>query len=209
VCLEDAHSDGLFRFATTTWVVWIDARSPRKPLLAYKHGRQFDQTLSVGTIFLPSSPSALLYALSADLCILIAPLTFLTSKKSGLITVYDVSRANSRECIHVNSNPYCLPPVSGSYGPHQGHVFLKYPSGTDFSVVQLSERGGIHALDFAISTGPEHQGIPPADVGGLDPILNSRTDPGPAELRESKKADLSLAYACKWFVPRHSNLCIG
>ena len=39
------HSDGLVRLVTTAEVIWLDERNKRKPVLAFKHDREFDRTL--------------------------------------------------------------------------------------------------------------------------------------------------------------------
>jgi hypothetical protein len=51
-CIEACQTDHIARFSSTSDVLWIDERYPRKPLLSYKHGRQFDRSLKVQTLFL-------------------------------------------------------------------------------------------------------------------------------------------------------------
>ncbi|KAG5220910.1 60S ribosomal protein [Salix suchowensis] len=49
--IEAVSSDNIIRLVTTKELVWLDTRFPgRRPLLAYKHGRQYDRTLSTQTI---------------------------------------------------------------------------------------------------------------------------------------------------------------
>jgi hypothetical protein len=53
-CIERPGRDHIFRLASTSEILWIDERFPRRPLLAYIHGRQFDRSLGLLTIDLPS-----------------------------------------------------------------------------------------------------------------------------------------------------------
>lgn len=50
--IESGHADHMVRLTSTTEIIWVDDRVPRKPLLGYKHGRQFDRTLETHTILL-------------------------------------------------------------------------------------------------------------------------------------------------------------
>ena len=49
---EDYAQDGLIRLCSTSHIIWLDSRYPGKPLLSYKHHRQYDRTLQTSTIFL-------------------------------------------------------------------------------------------------------------------------------------------------------------
>ena len=53
--IEGPQEDHLISFVTTSEVIWIDERFPRKPLLGYEHGREFDKTLAVQTLSFTSS----------------------------------------------------------------------------------------------------------------------------------------------------------
>jgi hypothetical protein len=53
--IERPGNDHIFRLVSTSEIVWIDERSPQKPLLGYMHGRQFDRSLSILTVDLPST----------------------------------------------------------------------------------------------------------------------------------------------------------
>ncbi|KAJ7937366.1 hypothetical protein B0H13DRAFT_1945582 [Mycena leptocephala] len=66
----------MLRLCTTNQVIWIDRRNTVKPLLAFKHGRTFDRSLEAKTIAIENGH-----------------LTTLTSRKNGLLTIYDISRS--------------------------------------------------------------------------------------------------------------------
>jgi hypothetical protein len=52
--VESARSDHVFRFVSTSEVLWVDERCLRKPLLGYRHGRNFDRSLGIQTVDLMS-----------------------------------------------------------------------------------------------------------------------------------------------------------
>lgn len=47
--VEDCHQGHIVRLCSTDRVIWMDTRFPRKPFLAYGHGRQYDRYLSTRT----------------------------------------------------------------------------------------------------------------------------------------------------------------
>ena len=53
--IESGGEDHMARLVSTDELLWIDDRSARKPLLAVKHGREFDLTLRSHTHVLTSS----------------------------------------------------------------------------------------------------------------------------------------------------------
>ncbi|KAF7778651.1 hypothetical protein Agabi119p4_2996 [Agaricus bisporus var. burnettii] len=91
--VEDFAQDGLVRLCSTSQIIWLDPRYLGRPLLGYKHHRQFDRTLRTTTLFVDSSPY-----------------TFLSTKHNGLISIYSVSR-HEDQLIRVDDAPYgsCLP----------------------------------------------------------------------------------------------------
>jgi hypothetical protein len=42
--------DGLLRLVSTNELMWIDPRFPNRPMLASKHEREYDRTLSSHTV---------------------------------------------------------------------------------------------------------------------------------------------------------------
>ena len=72
----------------------------------------------------------------------LAPLTLLTSRRNGLVTMYDVS-ASHNGLLHVNAAPYCLPS-----GPCRNiEQILLRRSKDSVSLLRMFERGDIHSMD--------------------------------------------------------------
>ena len=145
--VENERDDWLVRACSTSQLLWFDRRSPGRTVLGYSHGRQRDRTLQVKTLdmreckllvfFGESIP--IIYASSAG------TLTFLSSKKNSMITVYDVSR-NNTDLINVLSPPHTLSRSSSSEGSI-GEAYLNLPDDTcdqDVCIYRLSERGSIN-----------------------------------------------------------------
>ena len=141
--IEDIRGDHLIRLASTSEVLWFDERYPGRPLLGYKHGRQFDRSLSIQTVNLTSRyrKSTFCYFLSLML-FCVAPLTLLTSRRNGLVTVYDVS-ASQNGLLHVNTAPYCL----SSAPCHNIEQVLLRRSKDSVSLLRMFERGNVHSMD--------------------------------------------------------------
>jgi len=135
---------------------------------------------------------------------LVAPQTFLTSRKNGLVTIYDVSRSDDG-LIHSNVPAYSIPPVSSYYTPNTGHLLFRHTSNqskTATTMYQLSERGSIHCLDLD---------FPPIgqlrrereccewseDVQSLEETANVSSDMGLMASQVASKVDLHLAYQSK------------
>ena len=123
---------------TTEGIYWFDGRHPGKPVLGIKHHRDFDRTLEAHTALLQSD-------IEADS----QPVTFLTSKKTGLVSVYDVSRGED-DLVHMNAPSRCLPCVTpyGGLPVASWNIFqhpLMDPSHVD--VLHLSSRGDINRLN--------------------------------------------------------------
>jgi hypothetical protein len=77
-----------------------------------------------------------------------APLTFLSSRKHNLISIYDVSRGDDDGLIHVGGVPYCLPHIQSNQA---GVVFFQHPLDqreTNVSLFCCSDRGSIRQLDL-------------------------------------------------------------
>ncbi|TFK42498.1 hypothetical protein BDQ12DRAFT_278405 [Crucibulum laeve] len=129
--IENVQSDDMIRMCSTSEVLWIDPRYPRKPVLAYKHGRQFDRYLETRTVFIGT------------------PLTLLSSRRNGLLTVYDVSRSDDN-LVHVNVPPYSLTSDKGTNEPHTGQAFVQYLPHLKSGIARFttSERGEILCQDL-------------------------------------------------------------
>ncbi|KAG1782635.1 hypothetical protein EV702DRAFT_1176841 [Suillus placidus] len=127
--LEREH---LLTISTTSELLWLDNRYPKKKLLSFKHNRAYDRSLNVRVIQLDSGP-----------------LTFLSSLKNGLITVYDVSRRNDN-LIHCHSVPTSLPHDGDMGASKSESTFFVQPDRSTFSLLQLSGQGSLHCQDFAV-----------------------------------------------------------
>jgi hypothetical protein len=51
--IEDVQQENLLRLCSTDDILWMDLRCPGKPLLAYAHGREYDQYLMTTTVNYP------------------------------------------------------------------------------------------------------------------------------------------------------------
>ncbi|SJL00535.1 uncharacterized protein ARMOST_03848 [Armillaria ostoyae] len=178
---QDGH---LIRLCTTSQLFWIDDRKPGKPILGYKHNRSFDRTLRTDTVAFRDTP-----------------LTFLTSRKNGLVQVYTVSRSSENGLIHANGLPYCLTSATDFEDSLTGQLFAHHPyRGWDqsFSLLRLSRRGAIQMIELGHSE--EIETLTPNfewsnDVKELD--LNASTlrpDIGPLGSREYMEVDFSEMY---------------
>ncbi|KAF9053864.1 hypothetical protein BDZ89DRAFT_1032274 [Hymenopellis radicata] len=121
---QDGH---MIRLCSTSRLLWIDRRFPKKPLLGYQHYRRYDRTLESRTMRLGQDS-----------------LTLLTSLKNGMVNVYDVSRTQDHDHLSVNSLPYNLTSAFKADGPMLGQTLLCYPGVNDaFSIFRLFGDGGI------------------------------------------------------------------
>ncbi|KAI0748606.1 hypothetical protein C8Q80DRAFT_1219698 [Daedaleopsis nitida] len=142
VSIDGSGKDQTIRLVSTEEIVWLDERYNRRPVLAIKHGREYDTTLRCQTLVMTNA-----YSLSVE------PLTFLASRRNSLVTVYDVSRGrdSTDKLVHSYGTPYALPPVLWPDAPHLGHAFFQQPTLSGLkhlSVFQMSPRGGVSLLNF-------------------------------------------------------------
>ena len=147
----------LSNVVTTEGIYWFDERYPGKPVLGIKHYRDFDRSLEARTASLRSGVEADNH-----------PITFLTSKKTGFVSVYDVSRGED-DLVHMNAPSHCLPCIT----PHGGLPVASWnifqhphmdPSHVD--VLHLSSRGDINRL---------HAQLDPDFDGDVDPSASDRS----------------------------------
>ncbi|KAG2157238.1 hypothetical protein DEU56DRAFT_845237 [Suillus clintonianus] len=132
--LEREH---LLTISTTSELIWMDNRYPKKTLLSSKHNRAHDRSLNVKVVQLDSGP-----------------LTFLSSLKNGLVTIYDVSRGNDN-LIHSHSVPTFLPHDGDMGAPDSESAFFVQPDRSTLLLLRLSGQGSFHCQDFAVC----HNGI--------------------------------------------------
>ncbi|KAG2158248.1 uncharacterized protein EDB93DRAFT_1077144 [Suillus bovinus] len=127
--LEQEH---LLTISTTSELLWLDNRYPKKILLSFKNNRAHDRSLNVRTVKLDSGP-----------------LTFLSSLKNGLTSIYDVSRGHDN-LIHCHSVPSSLPHDGDMGASGSESTFFVQPDKSTFSLLRLSGQGSLHCQDFAV-----------------------------------------------------------
>ncbi|KAI0321643.1 hypothetical protein OF83DRAFT_1080814 [Amylostereum chailletii] len=123
------------RLVTTRELLWIDERFEKRPLLAYRHHRQFDRTLQTNTFEYRDKT-----------------FTLLSSLHNNLMTIYDVSRGEE-QLIQVGHEPYSL--TFGPPGSHDGYRILRQPfdiGQVHIPLLQLSRRGEIQQTSLALSS---------------------------------------------------------
>ncbi|KAI8989669.1 hypothetical protein BD414DRAFT_414849 [Trametes punicea] len=194
--VESLSDDRIIRLVSSEEIIWLDERNTRRALLAVKHGRELDTTLRSFTRVVMSSP-----------------LTFLTSQRNSLVTVYDVSRGNGN-LVYLHEPPYALPPVLQPDGPHSGYAFFQQPTlvgSKHVSMLQLSDRGGVSLLNLQRVPNDAIQDAPnpgrrradwPDDVKKLGSYADAaHRDLGPLAGRGHDVVDLQPAYE-KLFMER-------
>ncbi|KAJ7638505.1 hypothetical protein FB45DRAFT_826943 [Roridomyces roridus] len=178
--VEDYRADEMIRVCTTSQVVWLDRRNAARPLLAFKHGRVFDRTLQTRTIRFGNGH-----------------LTMLSSRKNGLLTVYDVSHAQTGMAF-AQTHPYCLrTPVGGEL--QTGRNFFRHPlaqPNAPVTLFSLSELGSIRASQLSWGNAGEPTFNWSEDVGRLhDQSAQLKEDFGSFGEAEPKTVDMSSVYA--------------
>lgn len=185
-CYEPPGQDNLSRVTTSSDIIWLDDRFPKKPILSFKHHRSYDRTLKTLTVQLG-----------------FGPLVLLTSRKNGLVTVYDVSRGTDN-LVHCNSPPTCLPWDKPLYMAHTGHTAVATPCMSKMSFLRLTHQGSIYQQDIHITTGNQTQAFKEgnrvvrewdADVEKLDrQSRDLRPDPGPVGGRHFTEVNFRGVY---------------
>lgn len=172
-----------------------------------KHGRRFDRHLQVDSMLFDDRTffNAVVNTLLNSV---LGPLTFLNSRRNGLVTVYDVSRGDE-SLAHLFVPPYTLPSLQVPGSTRPGHAFFRHPEDTKDNVcfIQLSDRGSVHRMDFQYSSTASGSPIMcdggsvkwSEDVYELEKDLENRhAEPGPMGERRYEETDLTDAYTCKF-----------
>ncbi|EIN07235.1 hypothetical protein PUNSTDRAFT_144758 [Punctularia strigosozonata HHB-11173 SS5] len=132
------------------------------------------------------------------------PLTILTSRRNGLITVYDVSRGDGG-LVQSHSWPYALPPVVPT-GTNLGHLVFRHPldsNETPVALYGMDSRGGVHGMELGFAAEDDIGSLPPSrydfewtdDVRLLDDeSMRMKPDYGPMAARAEEVVDFELAY---------------
>lgn len=132
---------------------------------------------------------------------LTGPLTFLSSDKHGLVTIYDASAESDGFC-RLARPPYAL--SSLPLGSRRvGHAFLRHPSQShdkSAMLLQLSERGSIHRMDITLDdAASDRSGMDThywsSDIQAIERATEgSREDSGSLSQRTHTEVDLQDAY---------------
>lgn len=133
--IEFDLENGLSRLVTTSEVIWVDLRFHRRPVLAWKHEREYDRTLSGRAVDIGR-----------------AKFTVLSSRNNSLVSIYDVS-GDKDPLLRSHALPYTLSSRFPN-GPHAGfYVAQPHPesgNNTTASLLQLTTRGGIYQTALAL-----------------------------------------------------------
>ena len=172
----------------------MDERHPGKPVLGIKHYRDFDRTLEARIALLQSGAE-----------VDSQPVTFLTSRKTGLVSVYDVSRGED-DLVHMNAPSHLLPCITPHGGlPISSWSLFQHPlmDPSHIDVLHLSQRGGINRLHAQLhpdgDVDPSIPGRNPGFIWGDDvkELASANLDVTGSDrltARESSTVDLGPAY---------------
>ncbi|KAL1729210.1 hypothetical protein EV714DRAFT_213304 [Schizophyllum commune] len=182
--VEDDPAENCIRLCTTSQLLWLDSRYPTRPLLSYVHGRQYDPSLQLHTASIRG-----------------VPLSFLSSPHNGLVTVYDVSRADG-DLIYVHTPPYALSSIPAH--PFVGQTLFRHPSShhdsSFLSCIRLDARGELTCSDLHLGDDEEAEasrtGVRWSDeVKELATTAeNAEPDSGPLGMQDKVEMNLRPAY---------------
>ncbi|KAL4247680.1 hypothetical protein ABKN59_008912 [Abortiporus biennis] len=186
--VERPQIDGLIRAASTRHVFWIDDRYPGRPLLSVQHGRSFDRTLQMRSLDFPDSS-----------------ITILLSRRTGIITAYDVSRSKG-SFTYLEAPPYTTPPLPLPGDCQTGHAFFRHPQDPNHlnaSLMLLSSQGSGYKVDLQLKNHDQYQVTRPDGPGyiwtehmriiskGMQTVPLRR---GPFQPTKSQKEDFEYIY---------------
>ncbi|EFI28365.1 hypothetical protein CC1G_13899 [Coprinopsis cinerea okayama7 len=141
--VEDCSAENIVRLCSTNRLVWLDRRYMNAPLLSVLHYREHDRYLRTETLGT------------------LSPLTFLTTRRNSLVSIYDASRGGDG-LFHLRGSPYGVLPACGDSRSFLGETFITSPfeSGRfdDIYFLRMSERGAI--TGHALSSSPNDEDIP-------------------------------------------------
>ncbi|KAJ3527966.1 hypothetical protein NM688_g8056 [Phlebia brevispora] len=183
VFAENMDADYIVRATSTDRLFWMDVRYQQRPLLAIKHGHRSDRTLRTNTVIFNKDP-----------------LTFLTSDRHGLVTVYDVSEQGN--LLHLNKTPYTFEVDSREYQRYNGRIFVRNPMQPKALMLGLSGRGSLHCTEFELHCGRADDPVATGSVlcerpSVLQDLPKTKEFPSYSESLSSRslsEADLHSAY---------------
>ncbi|KZT09664.1 uncharacterized protein LAESUDRAFT_695395 [Laetiporus sulphureus 93-53] len=187
--IEHFQEDRMIRLVSTNEIMWIDQRNTKRPVLGIKHGRESERTLRPQTQNVGG-----------------VPITFLTSRQNGLVTVYDVSRSTDN-LVHLHAPAYPLPSMHTLGRRNLGHSFLHHPSDDNeenVSILRLTDVGSIQLLELNMAKGgvsrdaarlPRQSPERSADFNALRARMrDSLPKLGPLDWRMFIQKDLQIVY---------------
>ncbi len=127
------------------------------------------------------------------------PITFLTSRRNSLITVYDASRLDKCH-LSLHKPPYCLPLSTSQDKGSRRQLFFRHPyhnKDSSCTVFNMCDRGGIKCFGLSLSMrdGADTQVEWSEDVNVLHNKVGSlQEDIGALGIRDRTEFDLSSAY---------------
>ena len=176
---------------TTEGIYWFDERHPGKPVLGIKHYRDFDRTLEARTALLRNGAE-----------VDSQPVTFLTSRRTGLVSVYDVSRGED-DLVHMNAPSHCLPYIT-PHGdlPLTGWNLFQHPlmDSSHVDVLHLSSRGGINRLHAQLQSDADADPSAPVQSQGF--VWND-------DVKELASANLDATGSDRFTVRESSTVNLG
>ncbi|KLO11894.1 hypothetical protein SCHPADRAFT_941714 [Schizopora paradoxa] len=132
--VEATGVEHLLCASTTTEVLWLDDRFPKRPLLGSKHHRNFDRTLSVQSVV-------------ADQAII----SLLSSRHNGYVSAFGVTTPEEGPlqcCINSSALPF-----TGSSGTNTfSRTIVRHLNEDSFSLLELNEQGSIHHMELVYET---------------------------------------------------------
>lgn len=190
-------------FNTTSKLVWIDSRQTRTSVLSWEHHREYDRTLEARTIMHDqgiryTQPTIVL----SNLTVILEPVTFLTSRRNGLVSVYSVS-PREEGLLYSHHEPYVLSHSPGTpVAPFRraGTVFFHHPTrqrnDSAVDMLELSSRGAIFGRVLVQSDGDSASSVEINRETRDSHIIegNLGRDLGPLSTREHVTIDLRGFY---------------
>ncbi|KAH9996898.1 hypothetical protein BJV77DRAFT_1065655 [Russula vinacea] len=140
--IETNLDDGLSRLVTTSELIWIDPRFHNTPVLAWKHEREYDRTLSSHAVDIEGMK-----------------LTVLSSRNNSLLSVYDVSsnKTGLLQSDESNATTASLVQLTNRGGIYQTALVLGQDKDTTPfpATVDVSWSSAVHLLATTCSVQPD------------------------------------------------------
>lgn len=152
------HINHLYSVCTTSQVIWLDDRYPKRPLLGWKHRRDFDRTLTIQNIDFDESKLAVQKNIIAKIPYLqlvryIASLCMLGSRHFDHTTAIAVNKLTDGP-LQCQMPPSSVKPANAlsMRAAAVGRTLVRHPNETEhssFTLVELSEQNGVYCQELA------------------------------------------------------------